>query len=225
MDYNKIILISGGNILGYKEENYQNLSKSLIKKLEKRNFEGYYCQTASEALELALSLIPEGASVTHGGSESIKEIGLLDAVKNGNYQYIDRSLAKTHQEKREVVAQGVLAHTFLTGTNAITMSGELVNIDGLSNRVALMCFGPEQVIVIAGINKVVANVDAAIYRAQNVAAPINAIRLNAKTPCYETGNCANCHSDDCMCVNIVTTRHSRIPGRIKVILVGQNLGY
>lgn len=85
--------------MGYKEENYQNLSKSLIKKLEKRNFEGYYCQTASEALELALSLIPEGASVTHGGSESIKEIGLLDAIKNGNYQYIDRSLAKPTRKK------------------------------------------------------------------------------------------------------------------------------
>lgn len=225
MDYNKIILFSGGNILGYKEDNYLNLSKSLIKKLEKRNFKGYFCKTTQEALELALSLIPAGASVTHGGSESIKEIGLLDAVKNGDYQYIDRSLAKTQQEKREVVAQGVLAHTFLTGTNAITMDGELVNVDGMSNRVALMCFGPEQVIVIAGINKVVANADAGVYRAQNIAAPVNAIRLNAKTPCYDTGNCAQCHSEDCMCANIVVTRHSRTPGRIKVILVGENIGY
>lgn len=211
--------------MGYKEDNYLNLSKSLIKKLEKRNFKGYYCQTAQEALELALSLIPSGASVTHGGSESIKEIGLLDAVKNGDYQYIDRSLAKTAQEKREVVAQDVLAHTFITGTNAITMDGELVNVDGISNRVALMCFGPEQVIVIAGINKVVANSDAGVYRAQNIAAPVNAIRLSAKTPCYDTGNCAQCHADDCMCANIVITRHSRVADRIKVILVGENIGY
>lgn len=211
--------------MGYKEDNYLNLSKSLIKKMALRNFEGYFCQTANEALQLALSLIPNGASVTHGGSESIKEIGLLDAVKNGDYQYIDRSLAKTHQQKREVVAQGVLAHTFLTSTNAITMDGELVNVDGMSNRVALLCFGPEQVIVIAGINKVVANVNAGIYRAQNVAAPVNAIRHNTKTPCYDTGSCAHCHADDCLCVNIVTTRHSRIPGRIKVILVGENIGY
>ena len=170
-------------------------------------------------------MIPSGASVTHGGSESIKEIGLLDAVKNGDYQYIDRSLAKTAQEKREVVAQGVLAHTFITGTNAITMDGELVNVDGISNRVALMCFGPEQVIVIAGINKVVANSDAGVYRAQNIAAPVNAIRLSAKTPCYDTGNCAQCHADDCMCANIVITRHSRVADRIKVILVGENIGY
>ncbi|MBI4857125.1 MAG: lactate utilization protein [Acetobacterium woodii] len=211
--------------MGYKEDNYLNLSKSLIKKMNKRNFEGYFCQSADEALELALSFIPKGVTVTHGGSESIKELGLLDAVKNGDYQYIDRSLAKTHQEKREVVAQGVLAHTFITGTNAITMDGELVNVDGFSNRVALMCFGPEQVIVIAGINKVVANVAAGVYRAQNIAAPVNAIRINAKTPCYDTGNCAQCHSDDCMCANIVVTRHSRAPGRIKIILVGENIGY
>ncbi len=220
-----LTIFSGGIILGYKEDNYLNLSRSLIKKMERRNFEGYYCKTAAEALELALSLIPRGVSVTHGGSESIKEIGLLDAVKNGDFDYIDRSLAKTQQEKRAVVAQGVLAHTFLTGTNAITMDGELVNVDGISNRVALICFGPEQVIVIAGINKVVANVDAGIYRAQNTAAPVNAIRLSAKTPCYDTGSCAQCHAADCMCANIVTTRHSRIPGRIKVILVGENIGY
>lgn len=211
--------------MGYKEENYSNLSKSLIKKFKKRNFDGYYCKSHSDALELALSLIPKGASVTHGGSESIKELGLLDAVKNGEYAYIDRSLAKSQQEKREVVAQGVLAHTFITGTNAITMDGELVNVDGFSNRVALLCFGPEQVIVIAGINKIVANTDAGIYRAQNNAAPVNAIRLNRKTPCYDTGNCANCLAEDCMCSNIVITRHSGIPGRIKIILVGEPLGY
>lgn len=211
--------------MGYKEENYLNLSKSLLKKFKQRNFDGYYCTSHNEALELALSLIPKGVSVTHGGSESIKELGLLDAVKNGEYTYIDRSLAKTQQEKREVVAQGVLSHTFITGTNAITMDGELVNVDSLSNRVALLCFGPEQVIVVAGINKVVANTDAGIYRAQNNAAPINAIRLNRKTPCYDTGNCANCLAEDCMCSNIVITRHSPIPGRIKIILVGEPLGY
>lgn len=211
--------------MGYKEENYLNLSKSLIKKFEKRNFEGHYCASAREALELALSLIPKGASVTHGGSESIKELGLLDAVKNGDYTYIDRSLAKTQQEKREVVAQGILSHTFLTGTNAVTMAGELVNVDGFSNRVALLCFGPEQVIVIAGINKIVENTDAGIYRAQNNAAPVNAIRLNRKTPCYDTGGCAHCLAEDCMCSNIVITRHSNIPGRIKIILVGEPLGY
>ncbi|MDK2904598.1 MAG: hypothetical protein PWR12_674 [Eubacteriaceae bacterium] len=211
--------------MGYKDENYQNLAQSLIKRFEKRKFEGYYCKTKAEALELSLSLIPQGVSVTHGGSESIKEIGLLDAIKNGNYEYIDRSLAKNHQERREVIARGMLSHTFLMGTNAITMDGELVNVDGISNRVSLLCFGPEQVIVLAGINKVVANVDAGIYRAQNTAAPVNAIRLNRKTPCYDKGQCFNCYSEDCMCSNIVITRQSGIPGRIKIILAGQDLGY
>ncbi|MBC3888171.1 lactate utilization protein [Acetobacterium paludosum] len=211
--------------MGYKEENYLNLSKSLIKNFEKRNFEGYYCSSHDEALELALSLIPKGASITHGGSQSIKEIGLLDAVKNGNYTYLDRGLAKSYPEKRDFLAKAVLSHTLIMGTNAITMSGELVNIDGIGNRVALLCFGPEQVIIIAGINKIVANVDAAIFRTQNVAAPVNAIRLSRKTPCYDTGHCGNCHSEDCLCCDIVVTRHSDIPGRIKIILVGENLGY
>lgn len=211
--------------MGFKEENYQHLSTTLIKKFKQRNFEGYFCKSRSEALEMALSLIPDGASVCHGGSESIKEIGLLDAVKNGNYIYLDRSLAKTPQEQREVIARGMLSHTFLMGTNALTMSGELVNVDGKSNRVALLCYGPEQVIVIVGINKIVENIDAGIFRAQNTAAPINAIRQNLKTPCYDTGHCGNCHTEGCMCSNTVITRHSGSPGRIKIILVGESLGY
>ena len=211
--------------MGYKEENYLNLSKSLIKNFEKRNFKGYYCETGAEALELALSLIPKGASITHGGSESIKEIGLLDAVKNGDYDYLDRGLVKTPEERRAFLSKAVLTNTLIMGTNAITMAGELVNIDGIGNRVALLCFGPEQVIIIAGINKIVANTEAGIHRTQNVAAPVNAIRLNRKTPCYDTGHCGNCHSDDCLCSDIVITRHSDTPGRIKIILVGENLGY
>lgn len=211
--------------MGFKEENYQHLCTTLINKMKQRNFEGYYCESRSEALDLALSFIPEGASVTHGGSESIKEIGLLDAVKNGNYVYIDRSLAKTPQEQREVVAQGILSHTFLMGTNAITMSGELVNIDGKGNRVALLCFGPEQVIVIVGINKIVENIDAGIFRAHNASAPVNAIRLSRKTPCYDTGHCSDCHVEECMCSNTVITRHSGTPGRVKIIMVGESVGY
>lgn len=211
--------------MGFKDENYRNLGHSLIRRFDKRKFKGYYCENRQDALNQALELIPEGASVTHGGSETIKEIGLLDAVKNGNYNYINRSKAKTLQEKRELAAKGIMAHTFLTGTNAITMSGELVNVDATSNRVSLMCFGPEQVIVIAGMNKVVANIEAGIYRSQNIAAPINAIRLNRKTPCYDTGHCGNCYVEDCMCSNIVVSRHSAIPDRIKVILVGENIGY
>ena len=211
--------------MSFKDDNYRNLGQSLIKRFAKRRFEGYFCDTKQEALSKALSLIPEGASITHGGSESIKEIGLLDAVKNGNYEYLDRSQAKTFTEKRAFAAKGIMAHTFLTGTNAITMNGELVNVDATSNRVSLMCFGPEQVIVIAGINKVVESIKAGVFRSQNVAAPVNAIRLNRRTPCYETGSCGDCYVEDCMCSNIVVSRHSAIPDRIKIILVGENLGY
>ncbi|MGL4605951.1 MAG: lactate utilization protein [Eubacteriaceae bacterium] len=211
--------------MGFKEENYQHLSATLIKRFSQRNFEGYYCETKAEALKLALSFIPEKASVTHGGSESIKEIGLLDAIKNGDYDYIDRHLSKDPSEQRKAFAKGILCHTFLMGTNAVTQAGELVNVDGMSNRVSMLCHGPEQVIVIAGMNKIVEDVDAGIYRAQNVAAPINAIRLNRKTPCYDTGHCGDCHSEGCMCCNIVVTRHSGIPSRIKIILVGESVGY
>ena len=211
--------------MSFIDQNYRNLGQSLIRRFDKRKFKGYYCETKLEALNQALSLIPEEASVTHGGSESIKEIGLLDAVKNGNYNYIDRSQAITYQEKREIAAKGLMAHTFLTGTNAITTNGELINVDATSNRVSLMCFGPEQVIVIAGMNKVVANIDAGVHRSQNIAAPINAIRQNLKTPCYDTGHCENCYVEDCMCSNIVVSRHSAVPDRIKIILVGENIGY
>lgn len=211
--------------MGFKEENYLHLSETVIKKFKPRNFEGYYCESSAEALKLALSFIPKKTSITHGGSETIKEIGLLDAIKNGDYAYLDRSQAKTPQAQREYFSKGMLCHTFLMSSNAITLAGELVNVDGYSNRVSMLCHGPEQVIIIAGMNKIVENVDAGIYRAQNVAAPINAIRLNRKTPCYDTGQCAQCHAEGCMCCNTVITRHCGTPGRIKIILVGESLGY
>ena len=203
----------------------QNLANTLIKNMAKRNMEGYYCATSAEAVEKALSLMPEGSSVTWGGSMSIIECGLMDAVKTGKYEIIDRDLAKTPQEVREMYAKQVMADYYLMSTNAITMNGELVNIDGRANRVSCLCWGPQNVIIIAGMNKVATDVEDAIKRARNIAAPANTVRLNRNTPCTQTGKCENCYSPDCICSQLVVTRRSGIPNRIKVILVGEELGY
>ena len=118
-----------------------------------------------------------------------------------------------------------MADYFLMSTNAITMDGELVNIDGRSNRVSCLCWGPQNVIIIAGMNKVALDVESALKRVRNFAAPPNAVRLNKNTPCAQTGKCADCYSPDCICSQIVITRRSSTPNRIKVILVGEELGY
>ena len=203
----------------------QNLANTIIKNMAKRNMEGYYCATSAEAVEKALSLMPEGSSVTWGGSMSIIECGLMDAIKTGKYEIIDRDLAKTPQEVREMYAKQVMADYYLMSTNAITMNGELVNIDGRANRVACLCWGPQNVIIIAGMNKVATDVEDAIKRARNIAAPANTVRLNRNTPCTQTGKCENCYSPDCICSQVLVTRRSGVPNRIKVILVGEELGY
>ena len=208
-----------------KEISNQNLANTIIKNMAKRNMEGYYCATSAEAVEKALSLMPEGSSVTWGGSMSIIECGLMNAIKTGKYEIIDRDLAKTPQEVREMYAKQVMADYYLMSTNAITMNGELVNIDGRANRVSCLCWGPQNVIIIAGMNKVATDVEDAIKRARNIAAPANTVRLNRSTPCTQTGKCENCYSPDCICSQFVVTRRSGVPNRIKVILVGEELGY
>jgi Uncharacterised ACR, YkgG family COG1556. len=194
------------------------------KALQERNFEAYYCKTAAEARDTAISLIPEGSSVSWGGSLTIREIGLLDEVKARNYTVIDRDTAKSPQERHELMRQALLCDTYLTSVNAISENGEFVNIDGLGNRVAAITFGPKSVVVVAGMNKVCPTPDDAYIRAKNYASPLNVVRLGLTTPCNITGSCANCKADDCACSYIVTTRMCKIPGRIKIILVGAPLG-
>ena len=208
-----------------KEIAKQNLANTIIKNMEKKNLEAYYCATSKEAVEKALSLMPEGASITWGGSESIKECGLMDAIKRANYELIDRADAKTPAEDRIMYSRQVMADFFLMSSNAITIDGELVNIDGRANRVSLLCWGPQNVIVIAGMNKIASDVESAIQRVRDAAAPPNTVRLNKNTPCAQTGRCGNCYSPDCICSQIVITRRSSTPKRIKVILVGEELGY
>lgn len=202
-------------------------AKTIIKGLEKRNMEGVFCETKEDALSKALSYIEEGSSVTWGGSMSIEEIGLMDAVKNGNYKVIDRSVAKNYEEQREIFSKAVLADYYLMSSNAITLDGELINIDGTGNRVACLTYGPKNVIMIVGMNKVVNDVEDGIKRVRNFASPPNTLRLGLKTPCSMTGRCGDCYGDTCICSQIVVTRRqsTAMRGRIKVILVGESLGY
>ena len=201
------------------------LGKAVIANLAKRNMEGYYCATKEEALQKALELIPATDVVTWGGSVSIDEIGLLAAIKERN-PVIDRDTAATMEEKVEMMRKGLTCDTFLMSTNAMSEDGILVNIDGNGNRVASLIFGPKQVVIIAGVNKITKDLDSAIARARGTAAPVNAQRFaGIRVPCAATGVCANCNAPDCMCCQVVVTRHSRQAGRIKIILVGEPLGF
>ena len=212
-------------IMTPQEKRKELLSATLVKNLEKRHFEAYYCPTAAEAIEKALSLIPEGSSVTWGGSMTIRDMGLTKAVKEGNYNVIDRDTAAYPAEMREMMRQGLLTDFYLTSTNALSEDGVLVNIDGTGNRVASICFGPNNVIVLAGLNKVAQDVDAAIKRVRGYAAPVNSMRFMGKTPCAMDGTCHNCISPECICNQVLVTRVCRPAGRIKVILIGEELGF
>lgn len=211
--------------MSFVKQSNANAAATIIGKLPKRNMEGYFCETCEDAVQKALELMPEGSVISWGGSMSISECGLMDALKKHSYTLVDRASATTAQEKREIYARTVMADYYLMSTNAITMDGELVNIDGFGNRVACLCSGPQNVIIIAGMNKVVNSVEAGIERIRTKAAPSNTTRLNKNTPCARTGVCGDCFSPDCICSQTVITRRSGIPGRIKIILVNEDLGF
>ena len=198
------------------------LAQKVIKGLESRNMTGYYAEDSDAALRLALSLIDEGASVTMGGAMSAREIGLVDALKAGNYNFIDRD---AYDDKRAAMLAAYDADVFLSSVNAMTEDGQLVNIDGNANRVSAIAQGPKKVLFIVGMNKVCSDLDGAMKRARNVAAPINAQRFGLNTPCAKTGACMDCKSPDTICCQILITRFSRHRDRIHVILVNGNLGF
>ena len=198
------------------------LARKIIKGLESRNMSGYYATTKKDALAQALALIPEGSSVTMGGAMSAHEIGLVDALKKGDYNFIDRD---AYEDKRAAMLAAYDADVFLASANAITEDGVMVNIDGNSNRVSAIAQGPRKVVFIVGMNKVCDDVDGAMKRARNVAAPINCQRFKKSTPCVKTGTCMNCKSPDTICCQFLITRFSRHEGRIHVILVNDELGF
>ncbi len=205
---------------------YENLADSLIDRFNKRGIEGYYCENAEEALLTAKRFLTPGCSVSWGGSQTLIDIGLLESLSSSSdYIIYDRDKAKTPEEKLQMYSKTVTADYYFMSTNAITLDGQLVNIDGSGNRVACLITGPKNVIIIAGMNKITTDVENAIERVRNMATPPNTVRLGKKTPCAETGKCANCLVDDCICNQIVVTRRSGTQGRIKVILVGEELGF
>lgn len=208
-----------------KETFYENQAATIIKKLNMRKMEGYYCKNVEEAKAKMLELIgKEKKTVGYGGSMTLDENGFKDSVTAAGHELIIRENYKTPEEEKELKCKLTNADFFLMSTNAITLDGELVNIDGRGNRVSYLIYGPDNVIVIAGMNKVVSNVEDGYRRIRNIATPPNCNRLDCNTPCATTGKCGECFTDS-ICCEFVTTRMSRVPNRIKVILVGETLGY
>ena len=201
------------------------LGRRVVKALEARNMEAYYAETREEAVRRALELIPEGSTINMGGSASVRECGLTDAVCSGNYIFYDRDRAETPEEKTEIALKAFTCDWYLGSVNAMTEDGVIVNVDGNANRIAAYAFGPKNVLLIVGMNKVVETEEDAMHRARNEAAPINAQRFGIDTPCVKNGSCFDCKSPECICCQIMITRFSRIPKRIKVILVDENLGF
>ena len=201
-------------------------AESIISALEKRNMTAYYFEDMEVCRQKVLELVPAGSVISWGGSMSIHECGIPQALKDrGDCEILDRSTYITTEQQKEFAVKTFQCNYYLMSTNAITLDGELVNIDGYGNRVASLIYGPEHVIVVTGMNKVVSDVKQGFDRVRNIASPPNTIRLNKNTPCSKTGKCGNCMSPDCICNQIVVTRRSRDKERIIVLLVNENLGF
>ena len=208
-----------------KETRNSKLGPHVVQALKSRFFDAWYYDDPAEAVNFIVSLIPKDHLVSWGGSLTAAGLNLTKLAAEKGYKVIDRDKAQSPEERTELMRQSLLCDTFLTGTNALTEDGQLVNIDGGGNRVAAMTFGPRQVIVVAGMNKVAKKLEDAFLRAKTIAAPLNMQRFpNARTPCNETGACADCLSPDSICSFIVRTRLCKPAGRIKVILIGKDLG-
>ncbi len=211
--------------MDFVKEGYKVKSAAVIKNLERRNMEGFYCETIEEAVEKAMSMIKQDDTVGWGGSTTIDQIGIKKLLQEKSITVIDRDKVSDPEEKVKLMKKALTSNVFLTSVNAITMDGELLNIDGNGNRLAAYCYGPDSVIVIAGMNKIVTDLDAALKRARLDSTVPNTFRTNSKTPCHFTGKCTECTMSDTMCGQILVTRFCKPQNRIKVILVGENLGF
>ena len=204
----------------------EKTAQAVIKGLKKRNIEGFWCPTSADAARLVLGMMQDGDSVTWGGSETFKDSGVKSALaESGRFRMVDRTTAKTPEEKREMWRDRTTADWFFMSANALTLDGEMVNVDGNSDRLSLLLHGPAHVVALVGMNKIVSDVESGYKRIRTTVCPLNAERLHPNTPCELTGVCADCHSKGCMCCEVVVTRHSRHDGRIKVVLIGEELGY
>lgn len=207
-----------------KKKMYDKSGPIIAENLKKRHFEAYYCSDREEARRKVMELIPQTDVVSWGGSMTLKELEIKEALAERGNPVIDRDKAASPKEREEMMRKALLCDTFLMSTNALSMDGQMVNIDGNGNRVAAMIYGPKSVIVIAGMNKATKTVEDAWRRARNVAAPMNSQRFAIETPCTKTGQCLDCKSPDSICAYMLVTRISRPPKKIKVILIGEDLG-
>lgn len=197
-----------------------------IEALKKNNMNGYYAKNRDEVIELIKDIVSEGSKVAVGGSETLSELGILEHLRSGRYDFLDRyKEGLTREEVTNIFKQSFLADAYLSSCNAITENGELYNVDGNGNRVAAMLYGPDKVIVICGINKIVKDVDEAIKRNREISAPMNAKRLNKKTPCAKVGYCMNCNSPERICNEYTLIKKQRSSERMYVIFLNENLGY
>jgi len=208
------------------EKDYQKIGLKVVNALKSRSFDAYYFDDPKEAAQKIISLIPKDHQVSWGGSKTLTELDIQEKLANEGYNLLDRDKAASPDERLDIMRRSLLCDTFLTGTNAISEDGWLVNIDGNGNRVAAMIYGPKQVIIAAGMNKVAKNYKDALFRARNIAAPLNVKRFpNLQPPCSKSGKCADCINPDTICSFFAGTRYCKPAGRIKVILIGKNLGF
>jgi len=207
---------------------YKNQAEQIIKSLKKRNMNGFYFDNNRDAINAICGMIPEDALVGLGGSETIIESGLIDALRNMNIRLLDRYKEDvTPEQVSEMRQEGLLSDVYITSSNAITSDGKIVNMDGTGNRVAAMIYGPKKVIFMVGMNKAVISLEDAITRIKTIAGPMNSIRVNMNTPCSKLGFCADphCHPPNRICSQLVILEANLIPDRINVVLVGEELGY
>jgi L-lactate utilization protein LutB len=208
------------------EQRNQRLGAKMVKAMERRHFEACYCATAEEAKARVNELIPDGASVTWGGTMTVRNMGIPEMLKQrGTLDVWDRDAVETAEEKQEMYLRAFRADYYLSSANAVSEDGVIVNIDGNGNRVAAITWGPQHVIFVIGMNKVAQDVEAALKRARSTASPINAARFDIQTPCQLDGQCHNCNSPQSICNYVHFLCNSSKPGRIIVILVGESLGY
>ena len=208
-----------------KEARNERLAKTIIKNLERRHMQGFYCKTAQEAVKKVSELIEDGSSVTWGGTMTVRDLGIPDYLKNrGTLEVLDRDMVETPEEKQAMYLRAFSTDVYLSSANAISEDGVIVNIDGNGNRVAAITWGPKKVIFVIGLNKVAQTVESALARARSTASPVNAARFDINTPCQMDGVCHNCKSPDSICNYVHFLRNSP-KGRHLVVLVGENLGY
>lgn len=208
-----------------KEQRNGHLAQTIIKNLQRRHIEAFYCPTGDEAVKKVSELIEDGSSVTWGGTMTVRDLGIPQMLKDrGTLQVLDRDMVETAEEKQAMYLRAFTADVYLSSANAISEDGVIVNIDGNGNRVAAITWGPKKVIFVIGLNKVAQTVEAALARARSTASPINAARFDIKTPCQIDGVCHNCNSADSICNYVHFLRNSP-RGRHTVVLVGEALGY